>query len=279
MIPSTLEALEIFGVSKSQPSQDTEADEDSQDAQNSQLESSQDAFRNRILSCLTISPAGRPLDRFRSMPELLLAFRDAIKAHRDLLMKGKILHRDVSQNNIIVTDPNQNDGSTGMLIDLDLATVVKEDGTNERSEAQKMTGTLKFVAIEVVELAFCNARLKLDYTYRHDLESFFYVLLSVCISCGWGGTRRREADPFQNWYALPYKDIATTKSSHTSKRYFESMIISELSPAFDSVKDLSRVLRDTLFGKGELNTRTDPDASSFYERIIKAYDEAIRTIE
>ena len=63
-----------------------------------------------------------------SIPELLEALRDAVKAHRSLYTDGKILHRDISGNNIIITDPKEADGLTGMLIDEDLA---KEIGSGQ----------------------------------------------------------------------------------------------------------------------------------------------------
>ena len=50
-----------------------------------------------------------------------------------------------------------------MLIDLDLG---KERGS-ERSGARFRTGTLQFMAIDVLN--------GLPHTYRHDLEFFFYV--------------------------------------------------------------------------------------------------------
>lgn len=60
------------------------------------------------------------------------------------------------------------DGFTGMLTDLDLAIV---DG--ERTSARHMTGTIEFMAIDVLY--------GLEHTYKHDLESFFYVLLWICV--------------------------------------------------------------------------------------------------
>ncbi|SLM36384.1 protein [Lasallia pustulata] len=98
------------------------------------------SFDNRIFRCLVISPAGRVIRDFRSIPELLEALRDAIKAHRSLYTAGKILHRDISENNIIITDPKEADGFTGMLIDADLA---KEIGSG-RSGARHQTGTMEF---------------------------------------------------------------------------------------------------------------------------------------
>lgn len=41
--------------------------------------------------------------------------------HRSLFAKVKFLNRDISENNIIITDPERADGFTGILIDLDLA--------------------------------------------------------------------------------------------------------------------------------------------------------------
>jgi len=118
------------------------------------------SFDNRIFRCLVISPAGRAIRDFRSIPELLEVLRDAIKAHRSLYTSGKILHRDISENNIIITDPKEADGFTGMLIDEDLA---KEIGSG-RSGARHQTGTMEFMAIEVLR--------RVSHTYRHDLESF-----------------------------------------------------------------------------------------------------------
>ncbi|KAI1315996.1 serine/threonine-protein kinase Sgk2, partial [Xylariaceae sp. FL0255] len=122
-----------------------------------------DKWENRIYSCLVISPAGRVISDFRTVKELLEAMRDAIKAHQSLYETGKILHRDISSNNIIITKPEAADGFKGMLIDLDLAKV-RDSGP---SGAWHQTGTMQFMAVEVLR--------KTDHTYRHDLESFFYV--------------------------------------------------------------------------------------------------------
>ena len=77
------------------------------------------SFDNRIFSCLVISPPGRPINEFKSVREFLEACRDFIKAHRSLYYDGKILHRDISENNIIVTDAEGKGDPRGMLIDLD----------------------------------------------------------------------------------------------------------------------------------------------------------------
>ena len=157
-------------------------------------------YKNRILTCLAISPAGRPLQDFDTVGQLLRAFRDAIKAHKSLFLNRKILHRDVSVNNIILTDPKQTGGLSGMLIDFDLAVTVDEGGKNERTEEQVMTGTLEFIAIEILEGALRKDTSGIEHTYRHDLESFFYVFLSVCIRYGWDDGKAPNQNPLHMWY-------------------------------------------------------------------------------
>lgn len=83
-------------------------------------------------------------------------------------VSGTAVHRDISKNNIIITDPKTADGFTGMLIDLDLAIV-----GGERSGARHQTGTMEFMAIDVLR--------GVKHTYRHDLESFFYVLCGYAL--------------------------------------------------------------------------------------------------
>jgi len=62
--------------------------------------------------------------------ELLIAFRDTIKVYRSLYLKRNILHKNVSKNNIIITNSNEIDSFTEMLIDLDLAKVLDSERNN-----------------------------------------------------------------------------------------------------------------------------------------------------
>ena len=253
---------------------------DSQPSQPSQAAlPANDLFVDRVFSCLAVSPAGRPLDKYSSIKELLCCFRDAIKAHRSLFMDGKILHRDVSLNNIIITDPKEADGFSGMLIDLDLATNVDVSGKNKRSSAQKMTGTLKYMAIEVVEFAFYDAQRDLEHTYRHDLESFFYIFLDICINCGRVDNPKQRKDALRAWYIGSYEDIAFIKRGQMGKSGFENYLLTKFSPTFDTLKNLACVLRNVLFQQGDITyTGTPKDPSSLYKRMIKAFDDALSTL-
>ncbi|CAK7568459.1 MAG: hypothetical protein SEPTF4163_006450 [Sporothrix epigloea] len=135
--------------------------------------STENTWNDRILSCLVVSPAGRVITKSGTVRELLEVMRDAIKAHQSLYITGGILHPDILPNNIIITDPAVSGGHRGMPIDLDMAKVLGSG----RSGARNLTGTLQFMAVEVL--------LGADHTYRHNLESFLYVLLWMCARQSW----------------------------------------------------------------------------------------------
>jgi serine/threonine protein kinase len=132
-----------------------------------------ETYGNQIRCCLVVSPAGRPLHSYRSVRELLEALCDTIRGHRSLLEAGRILHRDVSENNIIITEAATERDPKGILVDLDLAIELDSllSGVSHR------TGNLQFMAIEVLEGK--------EHTYRHDLESFFHILIWMCIRYGY----------------------------------------------------------------------------------------------
>jgi len=268
---------------KSKLSQQYEATQTSGEPAVSLYESDDGKYSNRIFGCLAIAPAGRALSEFTQRPqstnsvpsairELLTALRDAIKAHRSLYLKGNILHRDVSENNIIITNPDETGGFTGMLIDLDLAKVLGSG----RSGARHQTGTMEFMAIEVLR--------GIDHTYRHDLESFFYVLLWICARRVWergfgcSAADRPKESMLNEWYTGSFKEIARSKMYAMGVDGFKELV-DEFPQAFDSVKPLCTKIRGTLFplledGALFIGTSSDPP-EQLYHLIIRAFDEAI----
>ena len=231
----------------------------------------QTPFDNRILRALAISPPGRSVTQFTSISELLQCLRDAIKVHRSLLIDGKILHRDISENNIIITDPKIAEGFNGMLIDLDLA---KEEGQGP-SGARHRTGTMEFMAIEVL--------LGIAHTYRHDLEAFFYVLIWLCARRGWNlaskSGRAPKSSMLSRWYTGGYQDIAQSKRGDMDKNGLE-VILREFPAMFNCLKPLCRAIRDALFPhKDGLFTGSPQDPHILYGPIIEAFDGALAEID
>lgn len=221
-----------------------------------------ETFKNRIFCCLVISPLGRAIDTFRSIKEYLQALRDAIKAHRYLYYDAGILHRDISVNNIIITDAGNDADPRGMLIDLGLAKELK-DG---RIGGKHPTGTREFMAIEVLE--------GLKHTYRHDLESFFYVFLWIIIRHNLASDESLAMNSkLRCWSARSNVD---TKRACMDKLYFKTML-DEFPHEFDCLVELAKNLREILFPirDGGLFTGTPSDPENMYRPIVQAFDEAI----
>ncbi|KAF7951951.1 hypothetical protein EAE96_007248 [Botrytis aclada] len=229
-------------------------------------------YDNRVNYCLVISPAGRPLCEYRSVRKLLEMLHNAIRSHRSLLKDGKILHQDISENNIIITELSAEGDPKGRLIDLDLA----KELDNMPSGARHRTGTMQFIAIEVLEGN--------GHTYRHDLESFFYVFLWMCVRYGYEDTDRPKLNKLirlktnllRGWYTGTYTEIANTKHGHMDKNRFEN-IVAEFAPKFENLKPLARELRYVLFPirNGAIFIGTFQDHSIIYNGMIKVFDSAI----
>ncbi|KAI9765989.1 MAG: hypothetical protein M1840_006996 [Geoglossum simile] len=229
-----------------------------------------ESFDNRIFCCLVVYPPGRAIDEFRSVKEFLEALRDAIKGHRSLYQHGEILHRDVSKNNIIITDTESKSDPRGLLIDLDLA---KELGSGP-SGARHRTGTMEFMAIEVLKGK--------THTYRHDLESFFYVFLWVIIRHGQKTDQNAsKKSRLRDWYTGTYDQIARNKKGDMERVEFKELI-AEFPSEFESIKWMAEELRCLLFPMqdGTLFTGaySDPERiDSVYDGMISIFNKAVDT--
>ncbi|KAG8405560.1 hypothetical protein J3459_012185 [Metarhizium acridum] len=106
---------------------------------------------------------------FTSIPELLEVLRDLVKALQSLYLKARILHRDVAIKNLIIAPQHSADSPKGILLDFNYAL----DLDNVRP-IEPMVGSDGFVAIGIL----CGQR----HTYRHALESLFYVFLWIAIA-------------------------------------------------------------------------------------------------
>ncbi|KAI0856195.1 serine/threonine-protein kinase Sgk2 [Xylaria cubensis] len=238
-----------------------------------------DLWENKSYSCLVIKPAGRIINNFKTPKELLNVLQDAIKAHRSLYLDGRILHRDISSNNIIITDQAKT-GFHGMLIDLDLA-----EERNSKANGAQQIGTIQFMAIEVLQAV--------DHTYRHDLESFFYVLIWMCARQSWhngfgGNMQETPTDGnsvLSKWEIGSFRDIALEKRSRMNGDTF-GLILEEFPEALESVKGLCWAIRNILFplfptihGHRVMSIGTpEGDPDKLYQPIIEAFDTAIQSL-
>lgn len=234
---------------------------------------------DRTHSRTTVSNVGRPITKFHSIVELLSALRDCIKGHQ-YLHELQILHRDVSSNNLMITEGRKDNEPYGFLIDLDLA---KDLRLNGPSGASHRTGTREFMALGLLQ------EVPATHNYRHDLESFFYVLLWICVNYdGTTGIKRtieRTKDPFYRWTSGDnITDAYPIKAMAMNLKRFKEQMLKGVSNYFDHayIKTLLLQIRAHLFlpiGEDEQlheGIRDRPNnCTLLYQEIIGSFDKAI----
>ena len=227
---------------------------------------------NRSLTRLVLGTIGKPIsDPSLSPLEIGRSLLAGLIVHASLFFQAGILHRDVSVNNIIsVSSPLATMPRTppaiagnflytpgtdlyGSLIDLDYATVLAEQ---ETSRIPERTGTYPFIAIAILQGSVIHR-------YRHDLESFLYVLLWV--SCyPVAGTRsstqavplddiRQQErwppdDPLCSWSYESEEIVASLKIANivNDEEFFEELL-ERFRPGFDAFKTAAREMRLALW--------------------------------
>lgn len=228
-----------------------------------------ETFRVRTMVCIITSPCGRHLHTHESVLELLQTLRDAIKSHQSLYEDGGILHQDIAPGNIIISESLDPETPKGILIDLDVAMILEVGPRNPGGVS--ITGTPPFMAVGALK-----GRSR---TYRHDLESFLYVLLWAVIS----GTSESppEGSRLERWQGGNYEELAARKMVDMTPEGFQS-ILSEFPPEYKKLQQLAEGIRRLLFpirgDDGTLWTGTvgsQEGRTSLYDGILQHFDQAI----
>ncbi|VCU39399.1 Bgt-51867 [Blumeria graminis f. sp. tritici] len=231
-------------------------------------------IRKRQQAAVAISSIGKPINDFNTPLEVVMGLRDAIKAHRSLFIDAKILHRDISVNNILLKICDDPKDYGGILINLDLATLFKDGKAQGKLEA--MTGTMQFMALEILNNSFAAPGAVVSHSYRHDLESFFYVLLWICIRYGWPDNKSPHLDFLRKWYSGTAEEIHTNKKMQMKPETFGEEVYERISPMFKNVEILVWTFWRILFRKGEdIVTGTTHDPDTLYSPILKAFENNI----
>jgi hypothetical protein len=122
---------------------------------------SSDALPNRIHRHVILHDYGKPIYKASSPSALVAALEGCIEGHESLRKTG-FLHRDISINNLMINEDDNNPSWPLFLINLNLGIKEQRGGT---SGARGKTGTRAFMAIGVL--------LGKQHSFMHDLESFF----------------------------------------------------------------------------------------------------------
>jgi hypothetical protein len=129
------------------------------------------AIANRIHRRVIVCDYGKAIYKASSRTSLLAAMEGCIDGYESLHTRAGMLQCDISPNNLMINEEDNDPSWRAFLIDLDLA--IKEN-REKPSGARGKIGTRAFMAIGVL----------LDdeqHSFMHDLESFFWVLFWVCV--------------------------------------------------------------------------------------------------
>jgi hypothetical protein len=155
---------------------------------------------NRVHRRVIVRDYGKAIYKASSRTSLLAALEGCIEGYESLHTRAGMQQCDISPNNLMVNEEDDNPSWRAFLIDLDLA--VKEQ-REKSSGARGKTGTRAFMAIGAL----------LDdeepHSFMHDLESFFWVLFWICIH--YNGSQERVVPRFDKWNFADTEELATMK--------------------------------------------------------------------
>ncbi|KAL5083804.1 hypothetical protein Trisim1_000852 [Trichoderma cf. simile WF8] len=199
-------------------------------------------FVNRTLSCVITSPIGRPIRKFSSIIELLDVLSDIVSAIESLYVDGDVLHRNIAIKNLVIDSPGDSGNPSGILTNFDAALDL-----DEARPVEKRVGSNGFMAIGVLRGE--------KHTYRHDLESLFYVFLWLAIANDSEHDHPHEilkrlpkTSRLQKWYSpvLDFDAVEKAVAADMSPEGFKG-ILEEFSPGFNELKDLAKELHELIF--------------------------------
>ncbi|KNE97122.1 hypothetical protein PSTG_09548 [Puccinia striiformis f. sp. tritici PST-78] len=202
-------------------------------------------FNNRVHRRLILKDVGKPIWTVNSPVRLLEALEGCIKGHQALLNAG-ILHRDISINNLMVDNQTEDPDRKSFLIDLDMAIpypMRKDD------DLQAQMGTKIFMSRSLL--------LKENsHTHVDDLESFFWVLVWICIH--YPVDQSGPSSNLENWYSQAARDLGAIKKFYISPLHLLTdhfkPLYKKSVPLLKCVAQFAEIISDPLVRKIPVNS-------------------------
>ncbi|KAK6859033.1 hypothetical protein PG995_004886 [Apiospora arundinis] len=188
------------------------------------------ALPNRVHRRVILRDYGKPIFKASSRAVLLSALERCVEGHESLHKAG-FLHRDISINNLMINEADDNPSWPAFVIDLDLAI---EEQRVVASGAKGKTGTRAFMAI--------GALWGEKHSFMHDLESFFWVLFWLCIHYDGPGKSTAPTE-FECWNYESDNKLAQSKGGTV---YDEDDFLRIPAEVRELATQLSRYVRESL---------------------------------
>ena len=200
-------------------------------------EASTTTLPNREHRRTIVRDYGKPIYKASSRASLLAGLEGCLAGHESLYRAG-LLHRDISINNLIINEDPSNLSWQSFLIDLDLAIEIKRD---DASGAKGMTGTRAFMAI--------GALMGELHSFMHDIESFFWVLLWICIHYE-GPDKWRIVPEYDKWKYMDTNTLLKVKAGEVNGVIFAQTAARYFTDYYRPLTPLVNKLRQQIFPEG-----------------------------
>ncbi|KAF2254157.1 hypothetical protein BU26DRAFT_474426 [Trematosphaeria pertusa] len=225
--------------------------------------------KNRVHRRVIVQDYGKAIYRASSLASFIAAFEGCIKGYESLHTKAGMLQGDISPNNLMMNEEDDNPSWRSFLIDLDLA--IKEQ-REKSSGAWGKTGTRAFMAIGVL----------LDdeeHSFMHDLESFFWVLFWICIHYD-GLGKDIGSTQFECWNYESDRKLAELKKGLISdERDFLDTAKMEFTSYFEPLIVYVNRLRRKVFPNGGRWRKPSPKLYVEMKEILRAAQDKLKGLE
>ncbi|KAF8631960.1 hypothetical protein AX15_002097 [Amanita polypyramis BW_CC] len=159
------------------------------------------------------------------------AFVDCVECHYAAYQFGRVLHRDLSVNNLMVSAHEEQKRPLGILLDWDLASRIGNQNEAIVSNARQRTGTLPFMSLDLLRAKAPPHR------YCHDLESFFYIMIWASVHFNLSHKSLLPFNPvFEDWINPSMAKAANPKKSFLAYIDNAKEIYAEIRPEFKQLE-------------------------------------------
>ncbi|KFY03126.1 hypothetical protein V490_00273 [Pseudogymnoascus sp. VKM F-3557] len=221
---------------------------------------------NRIRRRVIVRDYGTPIYKASSCVAMVAALEGCIEGYESLHGRASMLQRDVSIGNLMMNEDVDNPSWPSFLIDLDLAIRSERE---EPSGARSKTGTRAFMAIGVL--------LGEKHSFMHDLESFFWVLLWICIHYNGPAEKPTVVHRFDKWNFSETEELAESKKGAVvHEGDFKRMVEENIRPYYKSLQPWLNRLRKVVFPNGG---RWEKEDRGLYSRMKEVLREAQRDLD
>ncbi|KAK7437236.1 hypothetical protein VKT23_018678 [Stygiomarasmius scandens] len=169
----------------------------------------------------------------KSIEEFQDVFIDCVKCHHHAYTHGRYLHRDLSENNLMIHRPSTPASSKakGILNDWDLAAKLDEKGDIPASQRCFRTGTKPFLSLDLLQTP------PPPHQYRHDLESLFWILVWAALHYDLNGKKTaKRKEVIAKWCEGTFEEAREAKMAFLYDEETAEEIFGEFTPMFAGMK-------------------------------------------